>query len=326
MMISLVRNAGEWALVAAVALALLGSQLASAAGFDAPVSQYSHSEQTAIDLQYGHLFQTDTDNEGRMERDGLNLTINHRIALDENLDLTLQGGYQLTAYDFSGSGFSRGTGNFQWDDAHELRGVALFDWRLDERWSVIFIGALFTHAEGGANFSKGTTAGAGVGFDYQVNPDLKVGFLLGAMSAIEDSGTIFPIPRVDWRFAENWQWRVGVMSGFGGRGIGTELTFAASEDVDFTFGLMRQRKRFRLDHHTYLNPGPNRVNNGVGEESSVPAYIRMGFNPTSSLRFEALFGVAFGGELQVESRTGDRIENDQFDPAAMLGLNAVYKF
>lgn len=47
------------------------------------------------------------------------------------------------------------------------------------------------------------------------------------------------------------------MTTFGGRGIGTEVSWQVSDEVDVAFGISRQRRPFRLDDH-------NGVFDGVG--------------------------------------------------------------
>jgi hypothetical protein len=305
------------------AFAVLASSPGLSQGVDVPATRLPENATTSIDASYGHLFKTDTDSGGKIERDSASLALSHRIKLSDDLGLNLQGGYQLSSYDFSQS--LNGPGAFRWDDIHELRGVALFNWKLNEKWSLITAAAVFLHAESGADFSDGLTAGGGLGFEYRANKNLKLGLLLVAASAIEDSATFLPIPQVDWKFADNWRWRVNVISAFGGRGIGTELSVAPSEELEIAIGITRQRKRFRLDDTATDFPDPA-SRRGVGEESSIPAFLRIGYKPTPRILLDAMVGVALNGQLRVENRAGDRIESDTFDPAPIVGFSGLFTF
>lgn len=315
-------------LILGVALALLVNGPIFAQGFDVPVTKHhaATTDSSSVEVQYGHLFETNTDNGGNVSRNTASLALKHRIGMSDNLGLTLQGGYQLSAYDFSGSpnpgnGASQGAGNFQWDDIHEFRAVGLFDYKLNEKWSILTALALFSHIEGGADFSDGITGGAAVGFNYSVSEDLQLGLLLGASTSLEDSATLFPIPRVDWRFADGWRWRIDTMSAFGGRGIGTELSVKASESVEIAIGITRQRKRFRLANH-----GGSAVDRGVGEESSVPAFVRLGYAPAPNIHLDVRAGIALQGEVRTESKTGNRVETDNFDAAPIVGVGGYITF
>jgi len=319
-----------WKIIHLSTLALLTSGSAFAQGVDAMITESHHQtgDATGVEVQYGHLFESDTDNGGNITRDSASLNINHRMRISENTGVTLAGGYQLSAYDFSGAP-SPGTGGFQWDDVHEMRIVGLFDFKIDERWSIIAGGAVFSHVEGGADFDEGLTAGAAVGFNYKASENLKLGILIGAASGIEDSATLFPIPRVDWRFGERWRWRIDMFSAFGGRGVGTELSVKATDNLEIAIGIQRQRKRYRLDDHTVLLPGgttPFYNNNGVGEESSVPVFVRLGFSPSPNFQLDVRAGVAVNGELRSETRTGTRIESDQFDATPIIGIGGHFTF
>ena len=268
------------------------------------------------------------DNGGNMTRNNAALNLRHRFKLNDNTGLTLFGGYQLSAYDFAGSPFSPGSGGFQWDDVHEMRIVGLVDFKIDDKWSIVAAGAFFSHVEGGADFDEGITAGAGVGFNYKASEKLTLGILIGAASGIEDSVTLFPIPRVDWRFAEGWRWRIDMFSAFGGRGIGTELSVQASDLVELAIGVQRQRRRFRLADHTTRNQAgaPTYVSNGVGEETSVPVFARIGFSPTPNIQIDIRGGVAVEGQLRSETRTGARVEADQFDWTPIVGIGGHFTF
>jgi hypothetical protein len=120
-----------------------------------------------------------------------------------------------------------------------------------------------------------------------------------------------------------------MFSAFGGRGVGTELSVKATDSIEIAIGIQRQRKRFRLDDHTVRVPAggaPIFVNNGVGEESSVPAFVRVGFSPSPNFQLDVRAGVAVQGELRSETRTGIRIESDNFDTTPIIGVGGHFTF
>lgn len=313
----LIGRAWKLPLAIGCAFALLGSSPVFGQGIHVPSTPVSGKATTSVGVQYGHLFKADMNNGGDVERDSASLGLSHRIKLNDKLSLALQAGYQLSAYDFSPS--TSGPNAFQWDDIHEVRGVAMLSWKVNDQWSLITAGAVFAHAEGGADFSRGLTGRAGLGFEYRANENLKLGLLVVAASEIEDSVTVLPLPRVDWKFADNWRWRVNMMSTFGGRGIGTELSVTPTEEWEIAIGITHQRKRFRLN-------GGDAIEKGVGEESSLPAFVRIGFKPTPGVLLNAMVGVAFSGQLKAEDRDGNRLETEDFDPAPIVGIGGRFSF
>jgi hypothetical protein len=314
-------------------LLLLVSGQAFSQGFDAFGAQAHHDtpDPTSAQVQYSHLFETNTNNKGNVSRDNASLVLTHRAQLNEEWGFTVMGAYELSAYDFGGSpnpgnGASRGAGTFQWDDIHQSRIVGLFDWKMDEKWSLIMGGVVFSNSEGGSDFADGLQAGMGLGFVYRANENLKMGVLIGAVSGLEESATLLPIPQVDWRFADGWRWRIDIIQAFGGRGLGTELEFKASDAFEIAIGITRQRKRFRLADHGGLVTAGGSVDRGVGEESSVPAYVRLGYNPSPNISLDMRVGVALQGELRTESKGGNRLESDTFDPAPIIGVGGRWTF
>lgn len=310
---------------------LLASGTAFAQGVDAIGAQHDHDSPhpTSVQVQYGHMFETDTDNNGHAARDNASFVVTHRAQLSDEWGFTFLGGYEFSGYDFGGSsipGAKSGAQTFQWDDIHQSRIVGLFDRKMNEKWSLIMAGVVFSNSEGGSDMSDGLQAGLGFGFRYKPNADLTLGLLIGAVSGLEESATLLPVPQVDWRFAEGWRWRIDVIQAFGARGLGTELSFKASDAMEIAIGVTRQRKRFRLaDHGGIVTPG-GLVDRGVGEESSIPAYVRFGFNPAPNFTLDVRAGIALKGELRTESRTGNKLESDTFDPAPIVGVGGRWTF
>lgn len=317
-----------WKAFGITAVTIVASGPALGQGVDVPIAT-SHVETTSptvVTFDYGHAFETDTDNNGNLSRNNASFDLRHRIALNQDLGITIAGGYQLSAYDFSGAanptnGASNGAGSFQWDDVHEGRIVGLVDWKVSEKWTLLGAAVVVTHVEGGGDLADAMTAGAAFGFDYQATEGLKLGLLVGATTGIEDSATLLPIPRVDWRFADGWRWRIDMISAFGARGIGTELSVRASDQLEFAVGVTRQRKRFRLASH-----GGSDIDRGVGEESSVPVFARMSYMPAANIHLDVRAGVALKGDTRAETKTGRQVESDTYDAAPIVGIGGLITF
>lgn len=68
------------------------------------------------------------------------------------------------------------------------------------------------------------------------------------------------------------------------------------------------------------------VSNGVGQETSVPVFLHLTRNFTDQMALHFYGGVVAGGKLRVENPTGDKLREEDFDPAPLFGLTFVGRF
>jgi hypothetical protein len=279
----------------------------------APVEpQERDAPNTWFTASYAHLFETDVNGLGGVEVSRHNFLAlgGHRFELSDSVGLTTQGVYQLTDYDFDGAG------GVLWDDIHQFNAVALFDYQINESWSLLGGGIFRLAAEGGADVDDSLSGGGVGGFLYHwgENKTNRVGLLVGALSEIEDNATILPLPILNWQFADSWKLRLGVTQ-IAAIGYGPELTWMLTDSLDLGLGASYQRRRFRLDR-----------GDRVGEETSVPIYAKFGFHPSQHSVIELFAGVAVGGEVRQETKGGSKIFDKDVDPAATLGLRGQIRF
>ena len=113
-------------------------------------------------------------------------------------------------------------------------------------------------------------------------------------------------------------------------GVGTELNWQVSEDVSLGAGISFQTRRYRLNDKNRVQGNPPRANRnddrGVGQESEVPLFLNVKWKPSPKTTIDFLAGVAFAGNVRVESKTGGRIKDDDYDPAPFAGLKANFLF
>jgi hypothetical protein len=261
-------------------------------------------------LSYAHLFETDVNGASAKEvsRESLLAVAGHRFKLSDFVNLTAQGAYQLSAYDFSGDGGAL------WDDIHQVTLAMFFDWKIDESWSLLSGGLFRFSGESGADFGDSLTGGGFGGIQYTWNENLKTGLLIGVMSQIEDDAAILPLPLVTWKFADSWKFRLGV-SQLGAMGYGPELSWMASEKWELGLGASYQRRRYRLDKGDL-----------VGDETSMPIYLKLGWHPTPLSVLELMVGVAVAGEVRQETSGGSKIFDHDTDSTATIALRGHIRF
>jgi hypothetical protein len=165
------------------------------------------------------------------------------------------------------------------------------------------------------------------GFDYHPSEDFSIGLIIGAFSALEDSLALFPVPTMKWKFAENWKLHVGMVAAVD-PGVGAEVNWQVSETVSIGTGITFQTRRYRLASKTRFTKLSNsrRDKNGIGEETEVPVFAVIQWRPTEKTAIDLLGGVAFAGNVRVETNTGGRISDHDYDPAPFVGLKGTFSF
>ena len=303
---------------------IAGSASAQAVDLPAILAADTKGPPTFITLQYGHQFKTDVEDGGAdMSRDNAFFMGGHRFALSEKTSLVAIGGYTLQAYNFRGS-----SSFYQWDDVHRMVLGGIIGHDLNEEWSLIGAVTYRTWGEGGADYADSITGGLFGGFDYHPDEDFSIGLIVGFNSALEDSMSIVPVPTMNWKFAEDWRWKIGLVTVFD-PGVGTEFSWQISEKVSLGTGITFQTRRYRLNDKGRVAgvANPNRTDDGgIGEESAVPVFVNVRWQISKRAAVDALAGVAFAGNVRVENSTGGRIKDDDYDPAPFLGLKGQFLF
>lgn len=271
-------------------------------------------ERYVVHTGYGNVFKSDVSGGGRVSNHNFLAGIGGRFDLSDSVSLSPRFIYSLDAYDIT-----NGAAPLGWQNINQYTFLAIADWQINEKWNLLGGPILRFSGEGSAAFDDGTTGGALLGFNYKVNPDFSVGLALGLISQIEDDPGLIPIPMIRWHFAEDWTAKMGI-SQLGGRsGVGPELTWAFAKEWDVGVGFQFQRKRYRLNDH-----GGNAGH--IGEDSSLPVFLRLGFHPMKELTVQVFGGIVAAGELKTQDVGGDRTFDRGYDTTPTLGIQANYRF
>ena len=308
-------------------LALPSTALAQAVDIPAVVTSQM-DQNTWTFAAFTQQFESDLDDAaGDMSRSGVMAGLGHRFELNEDWYIVLQGNYIGSYYDFSrDAGQGGGGATYRWKDTHTVTLVGLVGWKATDKLTWLG-GGIFKNSEEAGATDDAATGGGLVGFSYAQSDTLTYGLLIGAISQIEDDAAIVPIPTVSWKFADAWKFDFGILGSLGHPGVGPELSYRASDNWQFGFGLAFQKRRFRLDNHINNGArGPNPNINGVGQETSVPIYARARWAPSRTMFFDLFSGITVGGQLRVERSNGNRINEAEYDPAAILGVRGQILF
>ena len=120
-----------------------------------------------------------------------------------------------------------------------------------------------------------------------------------------------------WDFAEDWRSHLGLVS-VADPGVGGEITWQVSETVSIGTGIAFQSRRFRLSDKNRRTSATNPSRNddggigiGIGEETEVPLFANIQWNPTPKSSPDLLAGVAFAGKSLSLMRCGRHGRRDR---------------
>lgn len=317
------------AVVATIASLASGSAFAQAIDLPAILDADLKAPPTSAIVQYGHQFEADVENSGTsIARDNAFVGFGQRFALGEKTALMAVVNYTLHGYDLSDS--SQATPSFyNWNRVH--RGVvgAIVGHDVDAKWRLIGGALVRSWGETGAEFGDTLTGGFVGGFDYHPSDDLSLGLLVGAFNKLGGGVGILPLPTLKWRFAPDWRLHVGMVQ-VADPGLGAQIDHQLTPELSVAAGFAYQNRQFRLADRTRVTATaghPNRTDDGgIGAERELPVFVSLRFRPIPAAEIDVFGGVALRGNLRVEDEDGDRIADDDYEAAGMLGLKGQILF
>lgn len=185
--------------------------------------------------------------------------------------------------------------------------------RVDRDWTVLLQGFASTNGESGADFGDTITGGGFGALSCRLGPDFNLGLGVIGSSRIEDSALIVPVILVDWELEQGIRLtNVDAPQAFP-TGPGIELVFDVSKECHVAFGGRWSYQRFRLD-----DSGPAARSNGVGEDQSIPLWVRSGWR-RGAARMDVVLGFNAMQELAISGSSGDELASADMNPAILLG-------
>ena len=263
---------------------------------------------------FEHKFDTDIDDGGEFNVTIVEGGVSAQSILSDTLSLGLNFDYAFDQYDFSGSS---GIGGLDpWEDIHTMRVGVLLNYRMSDDW-VIYGGPLLVAArESGASFSDSDSYGGVIGLQYRQSETLTWGLGVGFIDRLEDGDTqVFPAIVVNWQIKDGMR----LASNSNSRRSGVELVFDLNKTTEVAVGLGYEWSRFRLDDKD-IAP------DGIGEVTSVPIWVRYSLKPSSDLTINLTGGISAGGTIEIEDSSGNSLRDEDFDPAAFVGVSVTFNF
>jgi len=255
-------------------------------------------------------FNTGVDNGGNFSVNSFRTALGVPYRINDQYSVAAGLAYQLDSYNFGG-GFQG------WGDINTLTATIGLTYRYDQHW-LIYGGPIVRTAAEGSDWSNATEGGGDVGFTYIASPDLRLGAGIVVIGQIEENAKVLPIITANWKFAEDWRFRLG-FSDLGTAGYGGRVTWDFVPKWQWFFDFHSQTSRFRIE-------GSGITTDGVGQESSINLTTGPTWSPCAAFSASAFVGVAEGGKVAVDTSSGHQIRNDSYNAAPILGLRANFTF
>ena len=220
-------------------------------------------------------------------------------------------------YDFSFSNTSAFGTAAPWGTMQRYGVTVPLSFAVGDGWSVGFAPSADWFKENGANTGDSLVWGATLSGAKRFEDGNRLGLGVGFFSQIEKTNA-FPFVIVDWRLNDRWRLTNPLPTGPTGP-AGLELDYRFDGGWTAGVGASYRVLRFRLS-----DTGP--VSNGVGQQSGVPVFLRVSRNFTDQMALHFYGGVVAGGKLRVENSSGDKLREEDFDPAPLFGLTFVGRF
>ena len=253
-----------------------------------PLAAAQNGEEFRVSVGAGHRFDADIDNHGgEFNETRVSLSATREFKINDRWKLDPFLSYRFSAYDFS-----QGE---PWDEVHAARATVLLQYALNEKWAVFGGPTVGFAADDDTDFGEAFTFGGAVGAIYRVNERLAIGAGVGVTTELEDNARIRPAIIVKWRINDHWSAESGYFEVAGSGGPGVEIRYHFNERWSLAGGAQYHETRFRLaDARDPFRTGSRRFER-VGEDTSLPVYLKAHWQANQNIGVEAPFATTFPG-------------------------------
>jgi len=276
-----------------------------------------------VDADFRNEFEAKTDGGDEFDARRIGLAAEVGGPINESILLGFRTGYRHSSYDFnlnsvpppdfSGDALPRDP----WNTINTIDFLPTITALVGNQVSVIAAVPIRYAGESGAD-RNGFSAGISALVRWQINDRLSVGAGIGVTSQLEDNTETFPLISLKWRITDSLTLAT---EGSWIQGGNATLLWGANESIRLTLSAGYERVRFRLDDN-----GNAADTNGIGEVTAVPIEVGIRFQFVEYAYFDFGVGLAVGGHLRVETDNGQKLYDEQYDPAPRVGLSLTIPF
>lgn len=230
--------------------------------------------------------------------------------------LTINTGFsaEFASYDFEGGeplipGDPTSTDPFGSAQTYQVSLTTIL--RQSRQLTYLVGGSVNASYEPNADFSDAIAGSVLAGVTYAPTENLTIGAGFNINFDLDDSIDFFPLPFIEWRFAERWELASGR------RGI--ELTYEHSDTLTYGVGTRFIGREFRLDDQGTL-PG------GIVQDDSVAIAGVLEWNPAEEITVEFVAGAQVFNRLELRNNNNVRVFESNGDPAFVAALRLTMNF
>lgn len=260
-----------------------------------------------------HQLSSDIDGGGSFSRSVARARISAPIFLGEDTTIGLSVSHQFESFDFDDLITE------PWDEINRTRIGLVAKQDLNNGWSWIALPWISSNSERGADWDESLSVGGLGAAWYKVSDTLSLGLGAGFRTKLEDNTSIFPIVVINWKFAENWTLTTLPAEGFR-IGAGASLRWDTRDDLSLSLVYLYKSSQHRLDEDSAA------AIDGVGEFSQQRLALAATYKLNDNIRFTGHAGFTFGGEIEVQDRSGDTLSERDFDSGFIFGLQSSWRF
>ena len=295
---------------------------------EAATAQFSMRDESPDRFEWqGHIaarfeteFETKTDGGDKFESWTSAIVGDFGGPINESILIGIEADYQYSSYDFQldgPTGVPSVYGSSElprdpWGAVNTFNITPNTTILIGDQFSVLAAIPIRFSAETGSQ-RNAFSAGASAIVRWQITDDLRIGAGLGVTSQLEDDAETFPIVSLDWRITNALELRTEGSWTQGGDAV---LLWGPNDAIRVRFSAGYERNRFRLDDNGFVAD-----RNGIGEITSVPLEVGLRLELYEDAFFDFHVGLGVAGRLRVESSTGRKLYDEQYDPSPRLGIS-----
>ena len=187
----------------------------------------------------------------------------------------------------------------------------------NKKWIASFSAMSEFAGEAGAESDDSLVYGGVLFLTHPFGKGSFFGFGFRAFQGLEEA-SLMPFILVNWRITPNLRLSNPFRSGPAGP-AGLELIYTPATNWEMSIGGAYRTMRFRLDDD-------NAVSNGIGENESLVAFLRLQRKLGRVLTVDLMGGVLANGKISIDNSNGDSIGEEDYDPASFLAITLKAKF
>lgn len=187
----------------------------------------------------------------------------------------------------------------------------------DRQWTFIAAANVGFAGEIDAEFEDSIVGGGFLGARYRVNENLSVGANLVVQTRFEEDLIVFPVPSIDWQFADYWNLKVGTLNQLPGTVTGGfALTHDLTDAIDVGGFAGVAFREFRLADDNSSAP------QGILEDAAVPVGTFVSYNYSPNVTISGSVQALVYREINLRNRGGNNIADVELQPtlAATFGV------